>query len=122
MLMSIGDLYMGAKEIVESYWDVHFSRDWDEMAEISWPIEQRTAIQEELEGYTFLRGVLVEEPVDVSDIVVQGEVATCSLEVKGKAVIGKSRWSREFTVTFRKHQGRWLIDAEPTRDAINDAR
>ena len=24
--------FMGAKEIVESYWDVHFSRDWDEMA------------------------------------------------------------------------------------------
>ena len=24
--------FMGAKEIVESYWDVHFSRHWDEMA------------------------------------------------------------------------------------------
>ena len=92
--------------------------DWNALAEMVWPPEQRAAMITELEGLAMLRAVVVEGPVEVSNVRLAGERATCDIKAKGTTSFINQKWTREFAATLSKHDGRWYIEYEPTRAAV----
>ncbi|NUQ33607.1 MAG: hypothetical protein HUU29_01515 [Planctomycetaceae bacterium] len=110
------------RELVDTLTEDFNDRDWQEISTLSWPPERQQEVFDELESFAYLRTMKVEPPVNVSNLVVNGDIATCKIYVKGKYIVGTSTWEREFTATLRKHDGQWLVDAEATRDAINAGR
>ena len=96
--------------------------DWNALSEMTWPPEKRAEMMKDLNGQGFLRTVVVEGPVEISNVRLDGERATCDVKARGTTKFISQKWSREFAATLSKHDGRWFIEYEPTREAVMAAR
>lgn len=95
--------------------------DWEGLAELTWPESNRESLLDEINAFQMIGSINIKEPYEILNIEVVGETATCEMQLKGTYLLN-TKWSRKVKAVLVKHEGKWYVDSEATRDAINGSR